>query len=75
MESAAPHPQFGPLERLGIIVTEVDLEPDLIFEGRLGEPEDCGYRCVIECPNKAIPKTRKITLNIAGKQSSSQIWI
>ncbi|MEM1883121.1 MAG: hypothetical protein QXE14_00790 [Candidatus Bathyarchaeia archaeon] len=60
-------PQFGPLERLGIIVTEFDLEPDPIFEGRLCEPEDCGYRCVIECPNKAIPKTRKITLNIAGK--------
>lgn len=60
-------PQFGPRQRLGLIVTEAELEPDPIFEGNLCDPNDCGYRCVIECPNNAIPKTRKITLNVAGR--------
>ncbi|MEM1717232.1 MAG: hypothetical protein QXJ19_01910 [Candidatus Bathyarchaeia archaeon] len=60
-------PQFGPLQRFGLIVTEAELEPDPIYEGKLCDPEDCGYRCVTECPNKAIPKARKITLNVAGK--------
>jgi len=60
-------PQFGPRQRFGLIVTEAKLEPDPLFEGKLCDPEDCGYRCVAECPNGAVPKTRKITVNVAGK--------
>ncbi|MEM2704533.1 MAG: hypothetical protein QXR45_15400, partial [Candidatus Bathyarchaeia archaeon] len=60
-------PQFGPRQRFGLIITDAELKPDPIFEGELCNPEDCGYRCIIECPNKAIPKTKKITLNVAGR--------
>jgi len=60
-------PQFGPRVRFGIIATEAELEPDPLFEGKLCDPEDCGYRCVYECPNGAVPKNRKKTVNVAGK--------
>lgn len=60
-------PQFGPCQRLGLIATEAELEPDPIFEGKLCDPEDCGYRCVLKCPNKAIPRKDKITVRLAGK--------
>ncbi|MEM1539287.1 MAG: hypothetical protein QXW82_07240 [Candidatus Bathyarchaeia archaeon] len=60
-------PQFGPRVRFGIIATEAELEPDPIYDGKLCDPEDCGYRCVYECPNGAVPKTRKITINVAGR--------
>lgn len=60
-------PQFGPRVRFGIVATEAELEPDPLYKGKLCDPRDCGYRCVYECPNGAIPKNRKITINVAGK--------
>jgi ferredoxin len=56
-------PQFGPRQRLFMIMTELELEPDPIYDG----PPLCNrcMACVRECPGQAInpKKTVKVTLD------------
>lgn len=57
-------PEFGPRVRVGIIITELELEPDPIMEpGTL-----CNHcmACVRECPGGCIPKDRTIKANVGG---------
>lgn len=47
------HPKFGPRVRIGTILTDAELEPDPLYEGKL-----CNrcMRCAKYCPGGAIPK-------------------
>lgn len=58
-------PQFGPRQRLQLILTDAPLEADPLFEGSLcGQ---CGL-CVESCPLGALDAGREETVTIAGKQ-------
>jgi epoxyqueuosine reductase len=58
-------PQFGPRQRLQVILTDAPLAADPLFEGSL-----CGQcgRCVEVCPLGALDASQEQTLDIAGKQ-------
>ena len=58
-------PEFGPRVRVGIIITEMELEPDPIMEP--GTLCNRCMACVRECPGGCIPKDRTVKVNLAGK--------
>lgn len=57
-------PEFGPRLRLGVVLTELELEPDPIYDG----PELCNkcMACVRECPGGAISSKKTVKVNLAG---------
>jgi ferredoxin len=57
-------PEFGPRNRVGIIMTDVELEPDPIYDG----PQLCNrcMACVRDCPAGAISRDRTVKVNLAG---------
>ncbi len=57
-------PQFGPRNRIGIVITDAPLEPDPIYEG----PQLCDrcMACVRDCPAEAIPADRTVKARICG---------
>ena len=57
-------PQFGPRQRLGLVITEAELEPDPIYNG----PELCNrcMACVKHCPGQATSQTKTVRINLAG---------
>ncbi len=57
-------PEFGPRVRVGIIITELELEPDPIIEP--GTLCNRCMACVRECPGNCIPKDRTIKANVGG---------
>ena len=59
-------PEFGPRQRVGIILTEAELEPDPIYDG----PQLCNrcMACVQACPGKAIPGDKRVKVKLAGKE-------
>jgi len=59
-------PQFGPRQRIGIVLTEAELEPDPIYEG----PKLCNrcMACVKECPGKAISAEKTVKVTLAGHE-------
>lgn len=59
-------PEFGPRLRVGIIITELELEPDPIMEP--GTLCNRCMACVRECPGGCIPKDRTIKANVNGKE-------
>ena len=61
-------PEFGPRVRVGIIITELELEPDPIME-----PGTLCNRCMAcanQCPGGCIPKdqSKSVKVNLAGKE-------
>ena len=58
-------PQFGPRNRIGIVVTDLELEPDPIYDG----PQLCDrcMACVRDCPPKAIPADRTVKTTVQGR--------
>ncbi len=47
-------PQFGPRNRFGVVLTQLELEPDPLYTGKkLCEPEKCGI-CTRICPTGAL---------------------
>ncbi len=47
-------PEFGPRNRFGVILTQLEIEPDPMYDGeRLCVPEKCGI-CTRVCPTKAL---------------------
>ena len=57
-------PEFGPRLRVGIIITELELEPDPIMEP--GTLCNRCMACVRECPGGCIPADRTIKENVGG---------
>mgnify|MGYP006292776883 CR=1 FL=1 len=55
--------EYGPRQRLGILLTDAELEPDPI---RIGRICDGCRQCVRECPGGAIPEDASVELNIDG---------
>ncbi len=56
-------PEFGPAQRIFLLVTEAPLEPDPLLQ----EPLCDGCReCVRQCPGKAIDATEKDDVDIPG---------
>ena len=55
--------EFGPRQRIGILLTDAVLEPDPIQVGKLC---DRCMRCVVECPAGAISKDKAVTLEVEG---------
>ncbi|NLC44729.1 MAG: epoxyqueuosine reductase [Clostridiales bacterium] len=58
-------PEFGPRQRIGVILTELELEPDPIYDG----PELCNkcMACVTACPGNAISSTKTVKVELAGR--------
>ncbi|MBQ6823133.1 MAG: hypothetical protein IJP27_00625, partial [Clostridia bacterium] len=57
-------PEFGPRVRVGIIITDMELEPDPIMEP--GTLCNRCMACVRECPGGCIPADRTIKENVGG---------
>lgn len=59
-------PRFGPRQRVGVVITEAELEPDPIYEG----PPLCNrcMACVRECPGQAISDTKTVKVTLAGRE-------
>jgi len=59
-------PEFGPRNRVGVILTDVELEPDPIYDG----PQLCNrcMACVRDCPTGAISGKKSVKLTLAGKE-------
>ncbi|NQU44257.1 hypothetical protein HQ520_13285 [bacterium] len=59
-------PQFGPRNRVGLILTEAEIEPDPIYEG----PPLCNrcMACVTQCPGHAISGEKTVKVNLAGHE-------
>lgn len=59
-------PQFGPRNRVGIIITDLELEPDPIYDG----PQLCNKcgACVRDCPGQAFNPDKMIKVNLAGHE-------
>lgn len=58
-------PEFGPRNRIGVVLTELELEPDPLYSG----PQLCNkcMACVKECPGQCISKTKTVKVVVAGK--------
>ena len=59
-------PEFGPRVRVGIIITEMELEPDPIMEP--GTLCNRCMACVNACPGGCIPKDKTVKVNLAGHE-------
>jgi ferredoxin len=59
-------PQFGPRQRLGVVITDAPLEGDPLYDG----PQLCDrcMACVRECPGNAIHAERTVKVTLAGRQ-------
>ncbi len=59
-------PQFGPRMRFGIVLTDLEVEPDPIYAG----PPLCNrcMACVRECPAKAISPDKSTKVVLAGHE-------
>lgn len=59
-------PVFGPRMRIGVVLTELELEPDPIYDG----PKLCNKckACVRECPGHAISGEKTVKVTLAGHE-------
>ncbi|MEM1562664.1 MAG: hypothetical protein QXE73_04015, partial [Candidatus Bathyarchaeia archaeon] len=58
-------PEFGPRQRLQLIITEMPLEPDPVYEGKIC---DLCMECADICPFSAISRDKRREITIAGKK-------
>ncbi len=58
-------PEFGPAVRVGLVLTEMELDPDPLYSG----PRLCNrcMACAKACPGGAISATRGVTVTVAGR--------
>jgi len=59
-------PRFGPRQRIGIVITELALEPDPVMEP--GTLCNRCMACVEACPGGAIPRDRSVKVTLGGKE-------
>ena len=59
-------PEFGPRQRIGVVLTEMELEPDPIYDG----PKLCNkcMACVRACPGGCISDTKTVKVTLAGHE-------
>ena len=59
-------PEFGPRQRFGCVITEMELEPDPIYDG----PPLCNrcMACANDCPGNAISTTESVKVTLAGHE-------
>ena len=59
-------PQCGPRCRVGVVLTDVELEPDPIYDG----PQLCNrcMACVRACPGQCFPTDKTVKVNLAGHE-------
>ena len=59
-------PQFGPRCRVGMVLTDVELEPDPIYDG----PKLCNrcMACIKACPGQCFDPENIIKVNLAGHE-------
>ena len=59
-------PQFGPRNRVGIILTDVELAPDPLYDG----PELCNKcgACATACPGQAFDREKTVKVNLGGRE-------
>ena len=59
-------PQFGPRCRVGIVLTDVELQPDPLYNG----PQLCNrcMACVKACPGGCFPTDRTVKTTLAGRE-------
>jgi ferredoxin len=59
-------PQFGPRNRIGIVITEAELEPDPMYSG----PPLCNrcMACVKACPGGALKADKTVKVVLAGRE-------
>ncbi len=55
--------EFGPRQRIGILLTDAELDPDPIQVGRLCD--QC-KQCVAECPAGAVSQDRAVCIEVEG---------
>lgn len=58
-------PEYGPMERFVVLLTDAELEPDQIYEGTLC---DRCIRCVGACSGKAISPHETVRITVAGRK-------
>ena len=58
-------PQFGPRCRVGLMLTDLELEPDPIYAG----PQLCNkcMACTAQCPGQAMSRDKTVKVELAGK--------
>jgi len=59
-------PQFGPRQRLGMILTDAKLDPDPLFDGQIC---DGCKQCIADCPAGALMPEKEIHVNLGGKET------
>ncbi len=59
-------PQFGPRNRVGVILTDVELAPDPLYDG----PRLCNQcmACVKACPGGCFDTDKRVKVNLAGRE-------
>lgn len=59
-------PEFGPAVRIGLVFTELELEPDPIYSGQ----QLCNkcMACVRACPGNCISKEKSVKAVVAGRE-------
>ena len=57
-------PQFGPRQRIGLVITEAELEPDPVMKP--GTLCNRCKACVAQCPGHCIPADRSVKVTLAG---------
>ena len=58
-------PQFGTRQALGLIITDLEIEPDPVFTGTVCDREQCA-KCVAACPLGAIELDKAANVTICG---------
>ena len=58
-------PEFGPRQRLALLITDAPLKADPLFDGKIC---DKCMKCVKECPVNAISRNEVVRLHVGGKE-------
>lgn len=67
-------PEFGSMQRFNSLLTSAELEPTPLYDGPpLCLPEECGKRCVRNCPTQAFSDTELQSCSVGGREVSHAV--